>query len=833
MTSAQRQWVRERLRRDGRHLLWCYAPGCFEGNTYSLAATAGLTGIPLAEGTDPAPVPLQIRLTDPRTGMLGEVVGSGAGSGRLLSVDTTGQGSDLEVWGRLPGTDQPVFARRQMEDWVSWYTVTGVLPAQLYRFLAQQAGVHVFDTHDDTLYANRSFLTVHANGDGPRRLRFPGPAQVDDALTGESILQGDREVEVTLQHGETRILRWSPLAPAAAVVGVTVTPHVIASALQYRQPRDPDLAARVQVFVRGAVREPRFDGRTPGELLAAGEWAWHDLDAAAGRTGAEPLPQALQVWTLNGRTARWGLGQSFRLEAAGMAPVDIRIEAPRAYVSAATFVASTGDVSPDTIVLHLANESDRELTTRSLRLWLPAQADSWYTLLPGPALPASALIPAREKGFLKVRRPGLPLTYAALEVDTSAGPVWCYLRIKREVFDISGGWIGDHLAQEPYLRLLRYLHVNTGQIQQVPGYTDNPERLAKYPLKLFNRLWPLETYDTDAWLPRIHAVEFLGEPQFGGGRPVPPQAVFDALLPYRVSRLATTVTHSDERTWRGYAGLSDYPHFDAYRIVAPAADAWRQYDRWHGRRIRWGAPLETIGDLARSLRELNRPMPCAAWAQGPHDGWQGWRDGRARRSPTPDELRAQALQALSTRITSLYWFNLSLKSLLKYPDTWDAIRFLGREIRMLEPYFLEGDAYSFERRTQADGTPDWDLAVVGAPDAAVLFALDTAYEADKTTDTFSFGPPRQTAFHFKLPPWLRAPADVFRIDADGIHETTWRPETDGISIQDPCTRDALYVAAGNPHERVAIESRRQAALALEDSHRPAPAALAALLRGDD
>jgi len=45
-----------------------------------------------------------------------------------------------------------------------------------------------------------------------------------------------------------------------------------------------------------------------------------------------------------------------------------------------------------------------------------------------------------------------------------------------------------------------------------------------------------------------------------------------------------------------------YPHYDAYRVVAPVADAWREYDRWGGERIRWGAPLETIGDMCHSLR---------------------------------------------------------------------------------------------------------------------------------------------------------------------------------------------------------------------------------------
>jgi hypothetical protein len=469
-------------------------------------------------------------------------------------------------------------------------------------------------------------------------------------------------------------------APAAEIVGTSIIPHRMETAMRYRLPRDPESAARVQLFVKGPATPIRFDGRTPAELLTGNEWAWHDLGAAV------PVPEgALTVWSFNGRSARWGAGRSFELEAEGLGKVPLSIAVPGQWISAATFLSSDGAVQPDTIVLHLANESKQELRATSLRLWLPKDGASWQVLWPQESLTVSAVVPPGDKGFIKVRGPRLPLTYAALEITTSAGPLWAHLRIKRETFDISGGWVNQSATHEPYLKLLRHLHVNAGQIDHVAGYTDNPALYDRYPLKLFNRLWPLEKWDTDAWLPKIHAVEFIGEPQFGGGKAVPPQEVFDQLLPYRISRLPTSVTLSDESTWRWYAGLSDYPHYDAYRVVAPAADAWGEYDRWGGRRIRWGAPLETIGDMCRSLRELNRPMPCAHWSQGPHDGWKGgwFGSGRARRSPTPDELRAQAMHALSTRITSLYWFNLSLKSLLAFPDTWEPITRIGREIRML------------------------------------------------------------------------------------------------------------------------------------------------------
>lgn len=597
----------------------------------------------------------------------------------------------------------------------------------------------------------------------------------------------------------------------ATIVGVNVIPHQVEEAMRFRRPRDESLAARVQLFVQGTALPERFDGKTPAELLASDEWAWHDL-----QTTVQVPAEALTVWTFNGKSSRWGVGEAFQVEGVGIAQTTIKIERPLSRILSVTFLSSDGHFQPDTLCLHVANDGNEVSTISSVRLWLPESGDSWQILKPQSPLPVEIELASQSRGVVKLKTERLPLTYAAIELQTTAGSMWANLRIKRETFDISGGWVNDTLTQEPYLRLLKHLHVNTGQIDHVAGYTDNPTVYDRYPIKLFNRLWPLEKWDTDEWLPKIHAVEFIGEPQFGGGKPMSPQEVFDQLLPYRISRLPTSVTLSDERTWRWYAGLSDYPHYDAYRVVAPAADAWGAYDRWEGRRITWGAPLETIGDMSRNLREISRPAPVAYWSQGPHDGWGGglFRGGRKRRSPTPDELRSQAMHALAARITSLYWFNLSLKSLLKFPDTWEPMQRIGREIRMLEPFYLEGDAYDFQRVSR-EGQPDWELSTLAAPNAAVLFAIDTAYTADEQENVFKFGPPRSAEFSFRLPPWLLTPQDVFRVDADGIHEVQWQPTPDGVRINDQQQLDAIYIATSHPSLRDEIEQRRQAALAVE------------------
>ncbi len=632
-------------------------------------------------------------------------------------------------------------------------------------------------------------------------------------------------------------------APALEVAGISVTPHMQSAELRYRRNPDPQLGARVQLFVRNVSPRPitldvstplRLRGQEPAGWLARGDWAWHDFPSAWPSNQLLLPPGGLTCWTFNGRGTNWGVGTTADLEIGRGEDTQrsvIRIDRPQVWISAVTFLSSNGSVFPDSLVFHVANGSDEAVTLRSCRLWLPDGNATWRALRPQIALtnlaafPADRRIPAHDKGGARAATGALPLTYAAVEVEIE-GPagkrssLWAHLRIKRERFDIGGGWVSAALGGSntlqcvPYLKTLKRLHVDAGMHQEVPGYTDNPELFGEYPLRYMNRFQPLEHYDQDAMLPRLHAVEFLGEPQYGGGRPVPPMEVWRAFAPYQASRLATSVTHSEERIWRLYAGLSDFPHYDAYRVTAPAPDAWTKYDRWNGETLRWGAPLETIGDMCRSLRDLNRPMPVAYWSQGAHDGWDRV-GGRQRTSPTPDELRSQAYHALASRITSLYWFNLSLKSLVKFRDLLQPITEVGREIRLLEGILLEGDAGHYSRTRKPDGSPDWDLATVCAPTGAALFALDLAYVPDRAEKVFQFGPPRPGTWRFSMPAYLRGVADVFRVDATGIHDARWERTAEGITIIGEATVAGIWIAAPDRGMRAKLGERLEQLRAAE------------------
>ncbi len=630
----------------------------------------------------------------------------------------------------------------------------------------------------------------------------------------------------------------SSAARAIEIVGITVTPHQFSPNMQWRRPPNPELSARVEVFLKNETDqpqsiEPRFllDGKSPEDLIRNGEWAWHDTSAADGITLP---PGALHVMRWNGISGAWGVETSHTWSASiaspesnpAPSPQDFPIDLanPSSWIQSVTFHRREGELYPTRMLATVRNVSSRSLRFRSCRLWLPESNEPSDTLYPQPprtqlnSYSEDNLIRSDDWGTIELEFDPLPLSASAIEielentVDGSTVRLWSSMKIRPASFDISGGWVAglekgkQPLTDERYWKTLARMHINTGQIEEVAGYTDSAEIYQRFPLKRFNRMADRSRFDQDSMLPQIHAVEFLGEPQYGGGRPVPPQEVFEQLVPYRNWRIPTSVTLSEERTWRYYAGLSDYPHFDAYRVIAPAADAWSKYDRWGGASIRWGAPLETIGDMTRSLREQSRPVTIAYWSQGAHDGWGGVLSPR-RGSPTPDELRSQAWHGLGNGIASLYWFNLSVKSLVKFPDLIDPIARVGREIQLLRPMLEEGTSYRY-KRAMAGTQPDWDQTSLVTRDAALLVVHDLEYSIDERTRTFRFAP-RLGTLSWDLPNWLSDASICFRIDSDGTHDVVHEFQQGAVQIQDTVQVVGIYIVTNNPGVRAALDAHNQ------------------------
>lgn len=624
------------------------------------------------------------------------------------------------------------------------------------------------------------------------------------------------------------------------IVGVSVTPHTFSQEVQWMREPNPELGSLVRIVVehRGAGGEAlplsvTINGRSGAEWLAAEEWSWYDLpeNRLPEETSYVLAPGHIDVFSFNGDTAAWSLGEVITVivcnaENGACDAHDITLALPPVRLMHVVFPPDDdAQIHPKRMVAHVLNAGAVPVQLTAFHAY--AAGTDGMVAVGSDTAPAGFLanadIHAGERGGAVALFDDLPLRRGVLEAvyslaDGTEARVFAPMRFKVDRVDIGSGWLAtptaagvQPLTQESFLKLLHLLHVNLAHIEEVSGYTDNPELYGRFPLRLMGYFRDLERYNTDEWVRRIHGVDRLGEPQHDRTSPM---QTFEILRAYDNARYPTTVTLSEEQGYRYYAGFSDFPHYDQYRVAAPRSDAWGKYDRF-GSPLSWGAPMETIGEMTRTLRALSRPVPIGYWSQNVHPGWRSTR-ARARNSPTADEILMQAHQGLANGIIGLYWYSLETWSTLRFRDTLDMTRRIGREIRMLEDFYLEGDATWHRRITDGAGQPSLDLNVVAAPHGALLFAMDLAYEPDVDDGVFIYRETRALdEVFFPLPAYLREPVSVFRADADGVHAVDWEVRGGGIVLSDTLDKTAVYVATREPGMIESIAARHAALVAAE------------------
>ena len=150
-----------------------------------------------------------------------------------------------------------------------------------------------------------------------------------------------------------------------AIAGTHVVPHQQSAELRYREPADPELGARVEIFVGNVGDaplklepgfEPLFDGRTAAELIERGDWAWHDTRPSRGGRNCGLPPGAITVLSFNSRRSNWGADTEHRIDlGAKGGQHDLMLAKPSAWISALTFLGAEGEIQPTRQIAHNTN----------------------------------------------------------------------------------------------------------------------------------------------------------------------------------------------------------------------------------------------------------------------------------------------------------------------------------------------------------------------------------------------------------------------------------------------------------------------------------------------
>jgi len=195
-SAAERRAI-ERLKSQGRVLVWLYAPGVYREGRLDPVGMEELTGVHIAMDTHPAK--LEVRTDAGAYGANFEVA-------PVFFADDP----RAKVLGRL-ADGRAGLVRRDFGSWTTVYSSAPKLPATLLRELAAQAGVHNYLRNPqphDVVYANHSMLAVCVSEPGPRSVVLPRPCDVYDLFEGDQPLATTaREFTAPFARNQTKLFR--------------------------------------------------------------------------------------------------------------------------------------------------------------------------------------------------------------------------------------------------------------------------------------------------------------------------------------------------------------------------------------------------------------------------------------------------------------------------------------------------------------------------------------------------------------------------------------------------------------------------------------------------
>lgn len=203
VTPEQRVAIDGVVRRSGRTALWVYGPG-FVGRTLAEEGISSLVGMKIGRRDNAGPLRVRVtagndpivrdRPTDPVWGPQYPV------RPIFYCADEA-----AKALGQIEGLGKTGLAVRRFKDWTSVWAAAPNLPSWLLRSIARSAGVQVTSDADDALYLNRSFLALHTNQAGPRRLHFPRPTNLFEVYDGRQVARDVSEVILDLPARHTAI----------------------------------------------------------------------------------------------------------------------------------------------------------------------------------------------------------------------------------------------------------------------------------------------------------------------------------------------------------------------------------------------------------------------------------------------------------------------------------------------------------------------------------------------------------------------------------------------------------------------------------------------------
>lgn len=264
--------IKSRLQRDDKVLFWLYSAGLFDAGRNSLERAREVTGIALK------PQPFYSKSGSTilnRRHPLSE-----AFPDKSLVVSTKLESSyfaipeGATVLGEYSQTGLPSFVVREFDEspdsshWTSIFLGEPVVNAALIRALAQMAGAHVWNFHEDVVHVRAPFCTIHCSGAGPRTITLPNKFSAFNLLTNDWAAVDSTNLRFTAIDGSTHVFLVGPREDLEALLD---SDPKTALTIETLPPREANVRGDISTFDVPIMRLDEWMEGSDGDEVAD-EW---------------------------------------------------------------------------------------------------------------------------------------------------------------------------------------------------------------------------------------------------------------------------------------------------------------------------------------------------------------------------------------------------------------------------------------------------------------------------------------------------------------------------------------------------------------------------------
>lgn len=193
--KEQREFIEKRVAKDGRTLVWIWAANFIQADQVSADGISAVTGMRIA-GHDSVDGSVKLDASGARFGF----------SERLFPLFRIADES-VTVLGRYAGSGIPALGYKRLAEHTSVYSAVPNLPADLYRELARQAGVHIYSSGTDPVYVNSRLIGVHMQSPQAPDLHLASgrKLQAEELFDGGLLEVRDGRLRIPHQPGAVKL----------------------------------------------------------------------------------------------------------------------------------------------------------------------------------------------------------------------------------------------------------------------------------------------------------------------------------------------------------------------------------------------------------------------------------------------------------------------------------------------------------------------------------------------------------------------------------------------------------------------------------------------------